>query len=97
MSVYYPYYSCLCTFWPCHPYLLLQFLVVFILVLIYIYIYIYIYLCYIYSGIVRVGVLRELEHPLCFVHKSYVKATPKETVVSRSSLSAKSIWAGGVS
>ena len=23
---YYPYYSCLCTFWPFHPYLLLQFI-----------------------------------------------------------------------
>ena len=31
-AVYYPYYSCLCTFWTCHLYLLLQFLVVFILV-----------------------------------------------------------------
>ena len=23
---YYPYYSCLCTFWPYHPYLFLQFI-----------------------------------------------------------------------
>ena len=33
---YYPYFSCLCTFWPCHPYLLLQFIyLLFILVHVY--------------------------------------------------------------
>ena len=35
LSVYYPHCSCLCTFWSCHPYLLLQFLVVFILVVLF--------------------------------------------------------------
>ena len=29
----YPYYSCLCTFLPCHPYLVVQFQLLFILVL----------------------------------------------------------------